>query len=126
VFLVITICVVIVVLWLFLRDSRVDLQPDAFVPADGQSGISLLADARDVTTEVCANEINCETAWGNTDMVLMKFATQDGAAAAARALGGQAYRSDWLVAHFTGEGISAEERRWATEALDGAWQDHVD
>jgi hypothetical protein len=117
---------VCIVLWLFLRDSRVDLQPENFVPASGQSGISLLTNARDVTAEVCGEELSCESAWGSADMVLMKFATQDGAATAARTLGGQAYRSDWLVAHFTGEGISEEERRWAAEALDGAWQDHVD
>jgi hypothetical protein len=123
---VMAICVAVWVLWLFLRDSRVDLQPDAFVPSSGQTGISLMTDARNVTSEVCGEEFRCESAWGSTEMVLMKFGTQDDAAAAARALGGRAYRSDWLVAHFTGEGIGEEERRWAAEALDGTWQDHVD
>ena len=116
----------IVLLWLFLHDSRSDLQPQNLVPVDGQGGVGLLTGATDVTSEVCGPDFPCESAWGNDDMVLMKFETQDAAAATARALAGDAYRSDWLVAHFVGEHVSAEDRLFAAEALDGTWQGHVD
>lgn len=113
--------------WLFLRDSRVDLQPEYFVGGEDQgSGIALLAGAEDVTATTCEAEFACVSAWGSDQMVLMKFASKDDAAAAARSLGSAAYRSDWLVANFIDESVSETERRHAAEVLDGTWQDHVD
>lgn len=115
--------------WLVLRDSRVDLRPDDFVPRAGATsgGIALLEGAVDVTDEACgAAASSCTSAVGTDDLVLMRFETKDAAARAARSLGPEAYRSDWLVARFVGDDVPAEQRLWATEALDGAWQSEVD
>jgi hypothetical protein len=117
---------VAVIIWLFARDSRVDLQPEAFIGATDQSGISLLDGAVDVTASTCGTVYLCESAWGNDDMVLMKFATKNEAAIAARSIGANAYRSDWLVANFIGGFVTAIDRRFAAEVLDGAWQSEVD
>jgi len=59
-------------------------------------------------------------------MVLMKFATKNEAASAARSIGENAYRSDWLVANFIGDSVSDKDRRDASDVLDGAWQSEVD
>ena len=115
--------------WLVLRDSRVDLRPDDFVPRAGATsgGISLLEGAVDVTAEACGPAASsCTSAVGTDDLVLMHFATKDTAARAARGLGPEAYRSDWLVARFVEDDVPVEQRLWATEALDGAWQSEVD
>lgn len=112
--------------WLLTRDSRVDLQPQYFVGVDGQSSIELLDGAVDVTAATCGGANGCESAWGTDEMVLMKFATQNDAALAARSIGANAYRSDWLVANFIGDAVTDLDRRNATEVLDGAWQDEVD
>ncbi|MBG6055218.1 hypothetical protein IWX81_001629 [Salinibacterium sp. CAN_S4] len=119
-------CLVTIVMWLFTRDSRVDLQPEYFVGVEGQSGISLLDGAVDVTSATCGDEYACESAWGTDDLVLMKFATKDDAASAARMIGANAYPSDWLVANFIGDSVSDNDRRFASEVLDGAWQSEVD
>lgn len=119
--------VVTVALGLFLtRDTRIDLQPHYFIGVDGQSSIPLLEGAVDVTDTVCADQYGCESAWGTDRMVLMKFATKDDAARAARSIGQDAYRSDWLVAHFDGESASSTDRRNAADVLDGTWQSEVD
>lgn len=124
-FAVVPIVLVTLVIWLLARDSRVDLKPEYFVGADGQSTISLLVNASDVTDEVCGSTFECESAWGTDEMILMKFASKNDAAIATRTIGEDAYRSDWLVAHFIGD-VSPTERRYAAEVLDGTWQSEVD
>lgn len=118
--------VVIATAVLFLRDYRVDLTPDHFLPLGSEGGgIDLLDGAREVTDEVCTADVPCRSAWGNESMTLMKFDDRDSAASVARALGGEAYRSDWLVARFA-DSVDPDERRYACEALDGTWQSEVD
>jgi hypothetical protein len=120
---------VVSVAWLVLRDSRVDLRPEDFVPSGTATsgGIALLEGAVDVSDAVCgAGASSCTSAGGTDALVVMHFATKDAAARAARSLGPEAYRSDWLVARFVGDDVPAEQRLWATEALDGAWQSEVD
>jgi len=120
-------CLAAVAGWLLLRDSRVDLQPEYFVGEEGPGiGIPLLAGANDVTASICEAEFPCASAWGSGQMVLMKFASKNDAAAAARSLGSLGYRSDWLVANFIDESVSEAERRYAAEVMDGAWQSEVD
>jgi hypothetical protein len=124
-FSVIPVALVTLVIWVLARDSRVDLKPEYFIGAEGQSGISLLLNASDVTDVVCGSPFHCESAWGTDQMILMKFGNKNDAAIATRAIGKDAYRSDWLVAHFVGD-VSPTERRYAAEVLDGAWQSEVD
>ncbi len=110
---------------LLTRDSRVDLQPEYFIGVDGQTSIELLEGAVDVTAGTCGASFDCESAWGTNEMVLMKFATKNAAAIAARSIGASAYQSDWLVANFVGDSVSDVDRRSAAEVLDGAWQSEV-
>lgn len=123
---VLVVSIFVAVVFVFGRDSRVGLQPEYFVGGEGQTSIALLEGAVDVTAVICGGEYRCESAWGTDDVVLMKFATKGEAAAAARGIGGNAYRSDWLVANFIGDSVSDKDRRDASDVLDGAWQDEVD
>ena len=123
---VLVIGLVAAVVFMVMRDNRVGLQPEYFVGGEGHTSIALLEGAVDVTDSTCGDTYECESAWGTDDMVLMKFATKDEAAAAARSIGGNAYRSDWLVANFIGDSVSDKDRRDATDVLDGAWQNEVD
>lgn len=117
---------VLTALWVGGRDSRIDLHPEYFIGVDGQSSIDLLDGAVDVTATACGEQNPCESAWGTDQMVLMKFTSKNEAALAARTIGADAYRSDWLVANFIGDSVSEFDRQNTAEVLDGAWQSEVD
>jgi hypothetical protein len=71
----------------------------------------LLPGARSATDRLCGPALPCAEALQADTARLYRFADRDDAVAATRALAGEAYRSGWIVVHFTPAGALTPEQR---------------
>ncbi|NLC98282.1 MAG: hypothetical protein GX678_04310 [Actinomycetales bacterium] len=125
VFLAFMLVVVIFVEYTGSDLNRRGMSVSLFVPtaeelSDGDEYYSILSGLTDKTSEVCPL-VGCNQAYEGDRVTLVRFDTKKQATVYTALLAGEAYQSDWIVAHFTDPTITDEHRMRLAGSLDGAW-----
>ena len=106
-------------------DSRRYLSPGYFAPTEQNEYMGALRPVLDGLSDqspsLCDASVPCVEGWANDRVELMRFDSEEAAEEHRRSLGENGHQSDWLVLRYVDPSLTADERLFLRQVLDGTW-----